>query len=106
MRRTIAQNGAVSSYPDPTDSYSRVVTGTGESWKPHFTLLALQGKERPSFAGADWRDIVIENPILAIGLSGLYGHFKTALAVAGADIQPTPPGKSIPMLENILARTF
>jgi hypothetical protein len=88
----------------PIGSNSRVVTGIGETWKPHFTLLALQGNHRPAFAAADHREMVIRDPILSVGLSGLYGQFKTALAIAGSDIEPTPICKSGPALQDILGR--
>lgn len=72
----------------PIGSNSRVATGIGEAWKPHFTLLALEGNHRPAFAAADHREMVIQDPILSVGLSGLYGQFKTALAIAGSNIEP------------------
>ncbi len=87
----------------PPKSASRVMTGLADSWKPHFTLLAVRGDKRPSFADIDRREIIIENPILAVGLSGLYGQFKTALAVAGTSIQVPPVAKSIARLRDILA---
>ncbi len=89
----------------PAKSGSRLVTGVGDSWTPHFTLLALQGDKRPSFEQTDHRELVIETPILAVGLSCLYGQFKTALAIAGTGIQVTPAADSIAMFKNTLAGT-
>ncbi len=86
-------------------SVSRRMTDLGDSLKPHFTLLALQGDKRPSFADIDRREIMTENPVLAVGLSGLYGQFKAALAVAGTGIQVTPAAESVAMFKNILAGT-